>query len=441
MGLRERIKNYFTGSDDSITKTDSLVRSASTEAEWHDLQEFLGIDNPIKNSMQEATYYTCMRILRETVGKMPLRLMCVDSDNGIREAKEHPLYDVLTIRPNKYTTATAFWASMEQDRQHFGNAYAMITGAGTKTKPYSLWRMPPSEVEVWYDDAKCLNEIPDVYYMWSSGGDVNVLKSTEVLHFRTSDTLDGIMGIPLIDRLNLLLEGSLNAQGFQNEFIGSGMSGKSVLQYTGSLEGDGVEAFTRNIENYIKGNLKSEGIENVIPIPVGATLTPLNLKLTDAQFIELKKYSSEQIAAAFGVFPQQIGNQSKQSYASAQAQQEMYYTETMLYILRHYENECDYKLLSKREIDRGYFSEFDSTVMLRTDYKTQVEANQKGIESGQITPNEARGKLRLPSKDEGDVLLGNGALIPISMAGTQYTPDNSGGGETNGDGSSNQEQQ
>lgn len=440
-GREEALLGTIDKQGDSLTyypneePDDAPVRFRSTREgrEWIELAEWLGIDPSIRNAMQEATYYACIRILRETVGKMPIRLMQTMEDGGIRTAMEHPLYRTLAVRPNPYVPAVSFWSSIEQDREHEGNAYVLKTGAGTARKPIQLWRMPPSEVEVWYDDSLWLGEVPDIYYIWSTNGKRMVFKSCEVMHFRSSDTEDGIMGIPMIERLKSLVEGALGAQDFQNKLISNGMTAKMVLQYTSDLNGDAVDRFTRGIEMYAKGKLKGKGIENIIPIPVGSQITPLNLKLTDAQFEELKKLSAVQIAAAMGIKPQQIGDQTKQSYASSKAQQEMFYTDTMLYILRCFEDELTYKLLTPEELGQGYFFEFDSEVLLRSDFKTQVEANKIAIESFQMTPNEGRKKLKLPAKDGGDKLIGNGNTIPLEAVGTQYSSDASEGGEQYGD--------
>ncbi len=437
MGSFERVGDSLTYyPEKSESETDSgfsNFRSSKEGREWVELANFLGIDPNIKEPMQEATYYACIRILRETVGKMPLQYMQTMPDGGIRTATEDPLYTLLARRPNPYVPATAFWSALEQDRQHQGNAYVLKDGAGTKYKPYRLWRMPPDEVEVWWDDSLWLGEIPDIYYIWGTGGKRLVFKSSEVMHFRSSDTVDGIMGIPMIDRLRSVVDGSLGAQDFQNKLISNGMTAKMVLQYTSNLEPDAVEKFTSGIEMYAKGKLKNRGVENIIPIPIGSQITPLNLKLTDAQFMELKKYSSVQIAAAMGIKPQQIGDQTKQSYASSKAQQEMFYTDTMLYILRHFEDEITYKLLTPDQREKGFFVEFDSEVLLRNDFKTQVEANKIAIESFQMTPNEGRKKLNLPAKPGGDILLGNGSTIPLTDVGIQYEDNTSEGGEEDGD--------
>lgn len=387
--------------------------------EWVNLANFLGIDpDTDPDARSEATYFACLKIRRETLGKLPFRLMRTAPSGGIEIARAHPLYATLSMRPNPYTGAALFWASIENDRLHEGNGYAWIqwmSDGGCR-----LWQMPACEVEVWWDATCALCDVPDVYYLWSRGGRVHVLKSYEVLHFRESDSPDGVVGVPTIARLRELVSGSVRAQGFQNELISSGLTAKAVLQYTANLDEGNVTSFTANLERYAKGDFAKAGVKNIIPIPVGTTLQPLNTKLTDAQFAELKRYSAAQIAAAFGIKPQQVNDMTKQSYASSQAQQETFYQDTMLFTLTAYENEIAYKLIGADGLSDGYFVEADTEVMLRSDYETTVKANKMAIESLQMKPNEARAKLRLPSDPDGDTLVGNGNLIPASMIGTQY---------------------
>ena len=184
--------------------------------------------------------------------------------------------------------------------------------------------------------------------------------------------LDGIVGISVQDQLKATIEGGAKAQALINKMYDSGFTAKAVLQYTGSLSDDNVKSFVAGIESYAKGELKNEGIENIIPIPLGATLTPLNVKLADNQFIEVKQYTALQIASAFGIKPYQIGDYTKSSYASAEAQQLSFYVDTLLYIVKQYEEELTYKLLAPEECQQGYHFKFNIDVILRADFATKI---------------------------------------------------------------------
>ena len=382
------------------------------------LLKFLGIDDTLDNdALSEATYFACMKVLCEAIGKLPLNLMQYNERNGVTVARTHPLYRVLHDRPNPYMTATTFWSTVEYNRNHYGNAYVWIEGSGSKL---NLWILPSTDVQVWYVDARILADVPDVYYIYSGGGKQYRFGSEEVLHFKTSNTFDGIVGVSVRDQLKMTIEGSIKGQKLIDDMYSNGFTAKAVLQYTGNLNDSNVQTFVKGVENYAKGALKETGIENIIPIPFGASLTPLNVKLADNQFIEVKQFTSMQIASAFGIKPYQIGDYTKSSYASAEAQQLSFYVDTLLYNIKQYEEEITYKLLTDSEAKQGYHAKFNIGVLLRADFKTQVETLSTAVNSFLYTPNEARAKLDLESVEGGDRLLGNGASIPVQYTGLQY---------------------
>ena len=149
-------------------------------------------------------------------------------------------------------------------------------------------------------------------------------------------------------------------------------------------------------------------------------LTPLDIKLTDSQFVELKKYSALQIAAAFGIKPNQVNDYEKSSYSNSEMQQLSFYVDTMLFVLKQYEEEVNYKLLSDDEVEEGLYFKMNEKVLLRTDSKTQMEILKEGINNGIETVNEARRKLDLMDMDGGDVLIVNGTYVPLTKVGAAY---------------------
>lgn len=398
-----------------------FTKSDRQTIELNNLYKFLGIDpDQDERVLSEATYFACMKVLSEAIGKLPLKLLRYNEKNGVETARKHALYYLLHDRPNPYMTSTSFWSTVEYNRNHYGNAYVWIQGAG---KDMKLWILPSNSVQVWYDDAKILADQPDLYYLYSGGGKTYRFGSEEILHFKSSNTLDGVLGVSVQDQLKGTIGGSIKSQKMLNKMYDSGFTAKAVLNYTGSLNDANVKELVRMTEAYGKGELASEGVENIIPIPLGFNLTPLNVKLADNQFIEVKQYTALQIASAFGIKPYQIGDYTKSSYASAEAQQLSFYVDTLLYIIKQYEEEITYKLLSPDEIANGYHFKFNVSVILRADLATQIDTLSKGVAGFIYTPNEARAMLDLEAKEGGDKLLGNGASIPVELAGTQYIKD------------------
>ena len=58
-------------------------------------------------AMKEATYFTCIKSCRKQWRKRRY-ILPRTRKTGERRAKEHPLYELLSLRPNPYMTAVDF---------------------------------------------------------------------------------------------------------------------------------------------------------------------------------------------------------------------------------------------------------------------------------------------------------------------------------------------
>lgn len=325
----------------------------------------------------------------------------------------------LRYKPNNFMTPTIFWATIENNRNHYGNAYVWIRqeytpkkyGGDLKIKDF--WIMDNNSVNVYIlENGKLIYQYTDyitkqVYYF----------NQDEVLHFKTSATFNGITGKSVRDILKDTINTNLSSQKFLSELNENGVSARLSLEVNGDIEENAKKKLVEKIEGFSNG-IKNAG--KVIPIPAGMRLQPLDIKLTDAQFLEIRKYTALQIASAFGVKPDMINDYSKSSYNSSEAQQISFYVDTLQFILKQYEDEINYKLLLNRELKDGYFFKFNEKVLLRTDSSTQAEMLAKLVNNGIYTPNEARRKLDLNAIEYGDKLMMNGNYIPIEQVGQQY---------------------
>ena len=383
---------------------------------------WLGVDPDQKaKALNEATYFACLRLLSESVGKLPLKLLRFNENSGIVSCRGDPRYYILGTRPNPYQTATTFWTAVEANRSHYGNAYVLIHGAGAKM---TLWILPSERVTIVNDDKDLFKRgAGKIYYVYSGTDGTYTFGDEEIMHFRTSSTFDGITGVSVRDRLKSTIQGNIDAQKMLNRMYKNGYTGKAVLQYTGDINDDLVKTYIKGIEAYAKGKALDEDgneISTIIPIPVGSQLTPLNVKLSDGQFLEIKRYSALQIAAAFGVKPSQINDLEKSSYSSGEQQQLAFYVETLLWILKQYEEEISYKLLSAQESKDGMFWKFNIDAVLRADFATKVDTLAKAVNNFLMTPDEARERLDLGNMPGGNRLLGQGANIFLEQIGAQY---------------------
>lgn len=388
------------------------------------LIDLLGIGGTKPREMAEATYFACIRILSESVGKLPLKIMKTMPGGGVEPAYSHPLYNVLRYRPNPYQSATAFWNSMEQSKHHNGNAVALIRGAGRNT---TLWQLPWEAMEVWYDDKKIFGPESRIWYIYHNPrtGQAHKYHNDEIMHLRSTITRDGIIGLPVRECLGVLVRGGAKAQAMLEKLYDTGFTARAVLQYTGSLDDEKEKKLVGKIQEYAEGKVDTS--KALIPIPYGMSIAPLNIKLTDAQFVEVRKHTALQVAAAFGIKPHQINDMEKASYASAEAQQLAFYVDKLLVELKGNEEEITYKVLSSQDQAAGFVASFNARASLRTDFKTQMDSLTQAVAGGVHTPNEARALMDYGPKPGGDRLYINGNAIPLEQAGQQYQTQATGG--------------
>ena len=387
------------------------------------LLEWLGISKTPKKVLSEVTYFTCLKMLSETLAKMPIKYY-QQTEKGIEQAAPNTAYELLKTRPNPQMTPSAFWSAVENNRNHYGNAYVWIRRQFNRKKYggeiviKDLWVMPSADTTLLIDDKGVFGAAGDIYYWYTDkySGESHVFPSADVMHFKTSLSFDGLSGAPVKDILSATIQGGLESQNFMNKLYEGGLTARAALQYTGDLSPKLEKALIKRLEEYANG---ANNAGKFIPIPIGMKLEPLNIKLTDSQFFELKKYSALQIAGAFGIKPNQINDYEKSSYANSEMQNISFYIDTELYILKQYEEEINYKLLELSEIREGKFYKFNENVILRTDAKSQAEILTGYVQNGIYTPNEARAYMNKPSMEGGDELICNGNYIKVAQIGNE----------------------
>ena len=279
MKLFEKIKNM-------------IYRAARPAAGADDekLLEWLGISRTPKKVLSEVTYFTCLKMLSETLAKMPIKFY-QQTDRGVEEAETNKAYELLKTRPNPQMTPSTFWATVENNRNHYGNAYVWIRREfnrmmyGGEIEIKDLWIMPSADTTIVIDDKGVFGDSGDIYYWYTDkySGESYIFPSGDVLHFKTSMTFDGYSGAPVREILKATIEGGLESQNFLNNLYKGGLTARAVLQYTGDMSPKLEKALIARLEEYANG---ANNAGKFIPIPIGMKIEPLNIKLTDSQFFK-----------------------------------------------------------------------------------------------------------------------------------------------------------
>ena len=367
-----------------------------------------------------STYYNCIKILSESVAKMPIHLK-LSTDEGETKLRNHYLYDILRHRVNPYMSSLDFFKCMEAVRQHKGESFALIA-RDSKGKVTGLYPIDVTKLVIDNSNlitSKKQNKIIVIYTV--NGQEYSALYS-DVLHFK-GFSLDGIHSFSVKDNLKDLINTNKQQQSYQADLFGNGLMNKAVIQMTSDIKNQSELKKTQQMFNNL---YSSKG--RIITIPAGYNISPLNLSLSDAQFEQLSKLNSVELATSFGVPAYMLNFTENYNNNSLEQSSLSYLVNTLMPLIISIEEELNYKLLTKAERKQGLYFEFNQGVLLRVDAKTQADILTQYVQTSIYKPNEARRLLGYPLDPDGDDLIATSGVYKLKDLGKQ-------GGGTDGEGS------
>lgn len=369
-------------------------------------------DAELGADLSEVTYFTCLKTLAESVGKMPVYLM----DKDKRRIMNHETTPLLQASPNLIQTPAQMFTFLEYCRNHYGNAYAYLN-RNVNQRLESIMPLDPRRVQIWINTSGEFFSRPYFYfYTDERTGKSFYFEPEDILHFKSWITEDyGFVGKSIHEILATTFGGLKASSKFLSDLHQHGLVANAVVKFTGDLKRESQDLLLNEIEKQARDNNR-----RMITLPMGFDIQRLDLTLADSQFYELKKYSALQIAAAFGIQPMYLNDLEKSSYANAAMQNLNFYTSTLLYILSGYEQEMNRKLLTPQELSAGLGFKFNVATILRGDVSQQADVIQKLINCGVYSVNEARRLLDREPCENGDVHFVNGSFVKLQDIGKAY---------------------
>ena len=362
-------------------------------------------------AMREATYFTCIKKLSEAVAKTPIHII-QDEGRGERRAREHPLYELLNLRPNPYMTAVDFWKAMEATRQHEGIAGA-VKDYNRKGKVKALYPCTIDGITI--DDAGLLRSKQQHRVLVDftvTGTGISESAFYEDLLIFKGFTMDGINTQPVRDIVKSTIDVQIKAQNYLSSLFDNGLTNKMVVQLTSDIKD---EKELKKVQEKF-GRLYSKG-KRIFTVPAGFSVQPVNLSLADAQYEQIRRMSISQIAALFGIKMYQLNDLKDTNNNSLEQQELSFLVDTLLILYESIEQELTWCLFTKEEREQGYKVKYNTNVILRTSPETQQKILCAYVSTGIVKPNEARVELGREAVEDGDDLIVNAGVLKLKDLG------------------------
>lgn len=342
------------------------------------------------SAMRTAAVFACVRLISGAVSNMPMAVKERVDDRTRMDRADHPLWPVLTRRPNDWQTPKQFKSMLTTHLLLRGNAYAQIVRSMGRV--VALNPLHPDKVEVKQADDLSLSYV----YTRRDGRKVK-LAQTEVMHL-VGLTLDGVSGVSVITYARETIGLSMaqerhGAVTFRNQARPS-----IVLTHPSALGKEGQENLRASLDAYRQGG-DSEG--KALILEEGMKHEQLSMTAEDAQWIESRKFSRSDIAMFFGVPPHMIGDTDKTtSWGSGIEQMGLgFVTYTLEDYLTAWEQSCNRDLIAEDAV----YARFNRASLVRGDVKTRTEAATRRLQWGITSPNEERALEDMNPRDGGDI--------------------------------------
>lgn len=315
------------------------------------------------------------RILTNSFALIPFGIYQKQGDARV-PVRDEVLDQVLRIRPTpmmspfmvgKLTMSNAFWYGWCGVWNRKNGAGQVIERLPLPTECCTIQR--DSEGLYWYD--------------YDVAGARRRFSPSE-LSFLFFESYDGIRGRGMKQLAQDTITADGMAQRYNKKFYQNGARIGGIVE----VETDASPAARDRIREQFAAFAAGDAFK-VAVLDHGMKYTPMGLNQTDAQYIESRGFTVEEISRFTGI-PKYMLQTGKEAYNSNAQQRVDYVTDTLLPYVTAWEQENTFKLLSDEQRKQGWYLKGNVSVLLRGDDQSRADFYTKMVQNSIYNPDECR---------------------------------------------------
>lgn len=355
-----------------------------------------------------SAVWACARLISETIATLPLSIY-ERTSTGKRLAPQHPLHMIIHDQPNKDTTAAVHWESTVAAMLLRGNARSEKLMLGGRL--VGLRFLHPDRlqrIKVGVDS-----------YEWrytDKDGKQRTIPDTRIWNI-PGFSLDGECGVSVIQYGANVFGSALAADGAASAMFKNGLHQTTYFKFPQTLR-EQQRNDAREAISIISGALNA-GKPAILE--AGMDVGSIGINPNDAQLLESRGFSVEEVCRWFRVPPFMVGHSEKSTSWGTGIEQQMigFLTFTLGPWLRRIEQAISKDLLSPAERIR-YYPKFAIEGLLRADSAGRANFYSSMVNNGIFTRDEVRElEDREPMGGNAAVLTVQTALAPLDSIGQQ----------------------
>lgn len=364
---------------------------------------YAGVAINDQSAMKLSAFWACVRLIASSFGSLPLPVYRRGADGVAVPARDSSLYKVLHDSPNADQTPVDYLECAALSLLLRGNHYARKLKSGGRL--IGLEPIRPDIVAV-----RRLSG-GGIGYRWAYDGQEYDLTEDDVFHVR------GFGGGPL---------GGLSTIAYARESLGVAVAADQAAasMFANGVRSTGALSFEKFLSPEDRSTARSDLVDQFVGagnsgrpfvLEGGAKWESFQINPDDAQLLESRGWSVEEICRWFGVPPFMIGhNEKTTSWGSGIEQMLLGFQKfTLAPYLKRFEQSIRKQLLTPAERAQGLFAEFNLEGLLRGDSQGRMSFYRGMTQIGAMTVNEVRAKENLPPIEGGDVARVQAQNVPL----------------------------
>ncbi len=351
-----------------------------------------------KTALTVDGVYTCISIISDTLGSVPLDLKRRTQD-GSEVARGDPRHQLVHSEPNVEMTSISWRAAVEAHILSWGNGFTWIR-RDEGGRPIALWPLLPDRTRAERIDGQLIY----ITRLETRDGSFQEFRmpADDVLHIPGLG-FDGLGGYSPIRLMREALGAAMEAQDFSSRFFVNGAQVSGIITFPGAVKDP-----KKTREDFNQA-FKKGGALQVALMDQGADFKRIGIPPEDAQFIQTRSFQIDTVARLYRVPLQFLAKMGEATYNNAEQMGIFLVTYTLVPWLVRWEQELNRKLLLPSE-DQTHFFKFNVNGLLRGALKDRFDSYQKAITTGWMTRNEARTLEDMNTLDNLDE-----PLLPLNM--------------------------
>lgn len=340
-------------------------------------------------AIQLSAVWACVRLLSESISTLPLKIYVRQPDGSRKAATDHPAYSILCRRPNSEMTPSRFMLMVVASICLRGNAF--IEKKFIANRLVSLVPLLPQNMVVKRLTTGALE------YKYTENGKERVIPVKNIMHIRGFG-LDGVCGMMPMKTGRDVIGSAMAVEESAAKIFEQGLQSSGFLSSENALNDDQRE----RLRAYMAAFTGSKNAGKIMVLEGGLKYQGVTMNPEDAQMLESRAFSIEEICRWFRVPPFMVGHTTKQSSwaSSLEGMNLQFLTHTLRPLLVNIEQEIGRCLLDS---DDEVFAEFSVEGLLRADSAGRAAYYTSALQNGWMSRNDVRRLENMPPIEGGDI--------------------------------------